>query len=391
MIRLIADIGGTNARFALAEPGGAPDDERHLLVRDHAGLGEAALVYLAGRRVEEAVIAVATPVESETIRFTNSPWTLHPREPARPSSGSSRLHVINDFAAQALAMPHLAAEELEPIGGGSAEPGRAAAVLGPGTGLGVSALIPGRPAGRRCPARAATPRSRPATPASARSSPNSRGASSTSRTSACSRATACSTSRKALARLDGTGCAATTPEAVTDAARDGTCPACVEAAAIFSAVLGAVAGDLALTLGARGGVFIAGGVCLRLGVLVRPRRVPPALCRQGPDAALSRGYPGLAGAPPRHRPDRRGALPCVVLGCGAAFALTARGRAGHEPFCGGNAAAVSLGCRGLSKTLEEVSQRCLFRSMLTACATSTPISNSSSTRKCTGPCPIRRR
>jgi glucokinase len=72
---------------------------------------------------------------------------------------------------------------------------------------------------------------------------------------------------RALAELDGRPLAADTPEGVTRAALDGTCPACGEAVAIFSALLGAAAGDLALVYGARGGVFLAGGLCLSLGAL----------------------------------------------------------------------------------------------------------------------------
>ena len=76
MTRLIGDIGGTNARFALIEPGGAAEDERHLLVDDYPDPGAAIEAYLAGRAIDQAVIAVATPVETDVIKFTNSPWTF---------------------------------------------------------------------------------------------------------------------------------------------------------------------------------------------------------------------------------------------------------------------------------------------------------------------------
>ena len=74
MTRLIADIGGTNARFALVEPDGAVRDERHLLVRDYPDLAAAAEAYLGANRVSEAVIAVATPVE--TIELHQQPVAL---------------------------------------------------------------------------------------------------------------------------------------------------------------------------------------------------------------------------------------------------------------------------------------------------------------------------
>ena len=143
MTRLIADIGGTNARFALVEGAGSVADERHLLVRDYPDPASAIEAYLGGRRVDEAVIAVATPVESDEIGFTNSPWTFS-IQGLQQRLGLRQLAVINDFVAQALAMPHLAKDEVELMGGGAPAPGRAVGVMGAGTGLGVSALIPGK-------------------------------------------------------------------------------------------------------------------------------------------------------------------------------------------------------------------------------------------------------
>ena len=144
MTRLIADIGGTNARFALVEPDGAVADERHLLVRDYPG--PARRDRGLSRRPAgstEAVIAVATPVETDEIGFTNSPWRFS-ISGLKARLGLRELAVINDFVAQALAMPHLGPHELEQMGGGTATPGRAVGVLGAGTGLGVSALVPGK-------------------------------------------------------------------------------------------------------------------------------------------------------------------------------------------------------------------------------------------------------
>lgn len=266
MPRLIADIGGTNARFALAEPGGPPQAERNLLVRDFPGLAEAALAYLGGRRVEEAVIAVATPVESDAIRFTNSPWAFSIQE-LQARLGVARLAVINDFVAQALAMPHLAPADLEPLGGEAPTPGRAIGVLGPGTGLGVSALVPGRHGWAALPTEGGHVS---LAPHDAREMAVL--ATLVERFGHVSNERVLSGQGLlnlawALATLDGRTLAAATPEEVTEAARNRACPACMEAVAMFGALLGSAAGDLALVLGARGGVFVAGGICLRLGPL----------------------------------------------------------------------------------------------------------------------------
>lgn len=266
MLRLIADIGGTNARFALAEPGGAPSEERNFLVRDFPEPADAIRAYLAGRVVEEAVIAVATPVESDAVRFTNSPWAFSIRG-LQAELGLKRLHVINDFVAQALAMPHLAPHEREPIGGGAAVAGRAIGVLGSGTGLGVSALIPGRSGWTALPTEgghvsfaAGNAREHQVREALGRRFGHVSNERLLSGMGILNLA-------QTLAAIDGRDCAAGTPEEVTAAARAGSCAACREAVAMFSELLGGAAGDLALTLGARGGVFVTGGVCLKLGPL----------------------------------------------------------------------------------------------------------------------------
>jgi glucokinase len=266
MTRLIADIGGTNARFALAELGGLPQDERYLLVRDFPEPAAAIEAYLGGRRVEEAVIAVATPVESDEIRFTNSPWAFSITR-LRARLGLRQLSVINDFVAQALAMPHLAPDEVEPVGGGAPVAGRAVGVLGPGTGLGVSALIPGAVGWTALPTEGGHVSF---APGSAREYQvlailserfghvsNERILSGQGLLNLA----------QALATIDGRELAAATPEEVTEAARRDACPTCRETVGLFSALLGSAAGDLALVLGARGGIYIAGGICLKLGPL----------------------------------------------------------------------------------------------------------------------------
>ena len=266
MTRLIGDIGGTNARFALVAADGVVQDERYLLVRDFPDLAAAAGAYLDRRRVEEAVIAVATPVETEEIRFTNSPWRFT-LSGLKARLGVARLAVINDFVAQALAMPQLSAGELEPIGSGTPMPGRAVGVLGAGTGLGVSALVPGKLGWTALPTEGGHVSFAP-------------GNEREDRVLAVLRARLGHVSNErllsgqgllnlaqSLATIDGRTTLAGTAEEVTEAARGGTCPACVEAVTMFSTLLGAAAGDLALTIGARGGVYVAGGVCLRLGEL----------------------------------------------------------------------------------------------------------------------------
>jgi glucokinase len=266
MLRLIGDIGGTNARFGLVEEGGSPCEIRTLAVADHPGLVEAALAYLAGRAVDEAVIAVATPVETGFVHFTNSPWSFSVREIA-PRLRVARVAVINDFVAQALAVPHLLPDEQEQIGGGAPLSDRRIGVIGAGTGLGVAGLVeiggqnvalagegghasfaPGGPRERALLERLAA-RFGHVSNERVLSGPG------------------LLHIAQALAELERLPLTASTPEAVTQQAREASRPVCVETLRIFGAQMGSAAADLALTYGARGEIYIAGGLCLNLGEL----------------------------------------------------------------------------------------------------------------------------
>jgi len=150
---LVADIGGTNARFALArvQPGTAPRKAelrhaRNLLVRDYASLGDAIQAFLAGLPAEaqprDAVLAVASAVTEDAIRFTNSHWSFSINA-LQSAVGFERLLVANDFAAAAWAVPALDPDDLHPVGACVAVDSGATGmrvVLGPGTGLGLAAL-----------------------------------------------------------------------------------------------------------------------------------------------------------------------------------------------------------------------------------------------------------
>jgi glucokinase len=276
MSRLIADIGGTNVRFALASgssragaAGPCVTEERHLRVRDYAGPIEAALAYLGalpgGRPpIDEAVIAVATPVDTEVIRFTNSPWSFTPAE-LEAALEVARLAVINDFAAQAAAIPHLGPADSTPIGGGEALADWPIAVIGPGTGLGAAGLVP----------TAAGPVVVASEGGHVSFAPHDEleldilrrlidrfGHVSNERVIS---GPGLVTLAQAMAELSGRPFAGSRPEDVTAAAADGTSEVATDALRVFSGLLGAAAGDLALTFGAKGGVYLCGGLCGKLG------------------------------------------------------------------------------------------------------------------------------
>ena len=140
---LIADIGGTNARFALATADGRIQAERILSGADYPDLIQAATAYLRDSphpRPRRAAVAVATPVTGDWVQFTNSSWSFS-QEAARQALALEDLVIINDFTALALALPLLDSHERRAVGGGDAVDKAPIALLGAGTGLGVSGLV----------------------------------------------------------------------------------------------------------------------------------------------------------------------------------------------------------------------------------------------------------
>ncbi|MFD2180595.1 glucokinase [Rhodoplanes azumiensis] len=269
---LLADIGGTNARFALlTDRLGAI---RHLAVADHPSPNDAVATFLRaeapGVRPTAAVLAVAAPVDGETVRFTNSPWVIEAAE-LRAGFGMSRVVLINDFEAVAWALTRLGPDHLRPVGGGTAVPGGPRVVLGPGTGLGVAALVrgPDGAGGSADPvvvptegghaSLAATTDREAAVVAVLR-----RRYGHVSNERAIS-GPGLEALHAAIAVVDGVVVPARRAAEISRLAGEGACPVCREAVAMFCAMLGSVAGDVALMFRARGGVFVAGGIVPRLG------------------------------------------------------------------------------------------------------------------------------
>ncbi len=259
---LLADIGGTNARFALLADGSV-GPVTHMAVSDYRSFGEALSAYL-GRLpdagpVRAAILAVPGAIKNGRCELTNSPWVVDAAE-LRAAYGFSTVRLLNDFQAVAWALPDLSGDRLRQIGGRQPVGGAPLAALGPGTGLGMAANIPHADGhlilsseGGHATMAGSSPRE-DAVIACLRQR---FGHVSAERVLSGS---GLENLHDALAAVDGVVMPKRRAAEITQAGVEGTCATSRVAIEMFCAMLGTVAGNLALTLGARGGVYIAGGV-----------------------------------------------------------------------------------------------------------------------------------
>ncbi len=265
--RLLGDIGGTNARFALIREPGAPiTDLRNLACADFPGPLEAIQRYLADTRctARQAAAGIANPVTGDWLQMTNNHWAFSV-ESVKQALNLDQLVFINDFTALALSLPHLSPEELRSIGGGTAAPSAAIGVIGPGTGLGVSGLVPSPSGWIPLQGEGGHVSLSPQTEeemAVTQQLLQEFGHVSAERILSGPGLTSL---HLALARIRSKPVDELNASQITEAAICGLDSLCVDTLAMFCALLGSTAGNLALTLGARGGIFIGGGIIPRLG------------------------------------------------------------------------------------------------------------------------------
>ena len=253
---LLVEVGGTNTRCARGD--GRLQDIRLFVNSDYADLAAVLSNYyskLEGAKLENALIAVAAPVEGANVHLTNLEWTIE-SEQLKRQFGLKEVTLVNDFAALACAIPSLKRADLVTIQKGqiSDQPGNIA-VLGPGTGLGTSGLVYHR--GDWIPV-------------------SGEGGHVTLAASDDREANVISQLREqhghvsaervvsgpgllALYNILRDGPAARSPEEVSTRASTGD-TAANQALDLFFAFLGTVSADLVLTLGARGGLYLAGGI-----------------------------------------------------------------------------------------------------------------------------------
>ena len=266
-VGLIGDIGASNARFSLVHAGGKTSPPHVYALNDYPSLPDAIEAYLREEKPPEkpvqAVLAVASPVTDDQVTLSNYPWTFSVKA-LREQLGLRRLQVVNDFAANAVAVPHLGEHDVLKIGGGAPVKNAPIGVIGPGTGLGVSAFVPSASGGAMIAGEGGHVTMAPATPQESALLDLMR-----------SRFDHVSAERvlsgpglvnlyNTLCELAGTPAASYSAEQITNEQVWNADPRTEEATALFCAMLGTAAGNLALTLGARGGIYISGGMVPRI-------------------------------------------------------------------------------------------------------------------------------
>lgn len=269
---IVADIGGTNARFGLvtsidqAKREFTVENQQTYPSGEFDGLEQAVACYqesLGREKIIGACLAVAGPVAGDTIKLTNLNWNIS-IPAAKDKLGLAKLEIINDFAAYAYAIQYIDKQFLTPINTGSGVEGCPIAVVGPGTGFGVAALVKH---GHRVSVVASEG-----------------GHMSLAANTALQAAIKEQLSRQyqlvsvervfsgpglrhlyhALAAVEGKVAKPYRTAEISQHALDGTDEMCQRTLSLFCSWLGGVTGDLALALGAKGGVFLSGGILPRI-------------------------------------------------------------------------------------------------------------------------------
>ncbi len=309
---LIGDIGGTNARFALADPATpAFTDVRTLKCDDYESADTAIKHYLASVGAESPrviCLAAAGPIIDKRVRFTNNQWEIAADELAAEFSIAG-VRLLNDFEAIAYSLPFLNADDCLPIGLPEPAPLDAdhymVGVIGPGTGLGAVGLRKYGDALFPIPGEAGHGGFAPETQVQIDILRALRERFDRVSSERLVSGPGIENIYRALMRIHGVKRAHLSPAEIFNAAIENTDPLASEAVQMFFEVFGQVAGDFALTLGAEDGIFIAGGISKRYPDLLKNSSFRSAFENKGrhrslmervPTQLILHEQPGLLGA-----------------------------------------------------------------------------------------------
>jgi glucokinase len=263
---LVSDIGGTNARFALADLETLELAQiKQFLCAEHTSLENAVRIYLDGlkERPCQGAVAVAAPLTGKEITLTNSTWSFTAESLARAASLDGIL-LLNDFEALALSLPHLRAEELHQIGGAAPAAQATKVVLGPGTGIGVAGLVWSAAGWIAVPSEGGHISLAAHTSGEFELIERLRGNRDHLSAERVLSGPGLANLYRAIADSHGVAAQALEPNDVMTRGLAGSDPLAVEALALFLTWLGAFAGDVALAFCARGGVYLGGGIAPKI-------------------------------------------------------------------------------------------------------------------------------
>jgi len=263
---LVADIGGTNARFALVDGPEAPTRMcGKTATADHADISSAirtAVFPETDVKPKTAIIAVAGPVTGDAIPLTNAAWVIEPLKMIA-DLGLEDVVVLNDFEAQALALPGYSGSDVEQIGRGAIREASAKFVLGPGTGLGAAAMIHAAETWVPVPGEGGHVELGPVTPEDIAIWPFIERVGGRIGAEQLLSGTGMPRLARAVTAYMKAERDFRTPASITTAADDND-PVAVKTLEVFARALGRVSGDFALAVLARGGVYLAGGIPSRI-------------------------------------------------------------------------------------------------------------------------------
>jgi len=274
---IVADIGGTNGRFGVAtfKEGAAKPDIDHVIVfpcRDYASLSDMVGAYVTGLGAEApkvAKLAIAGPTTERLGRITNLGWAADAAA-LEAAHGLDQVKFINDFGALARACPYLMeGEDFITLKDGEAAADAPISVMGPGTGFGVALLVPNDHGGYH------TVSTEGGFMAFAPGSRLEHDLTEHLRAELGYVSVESFLCGEGIARIyrflvdyGGGGDRDLTPAEITKRAAEGGAPACERAVQLFLSIVGSTAGDIALVHGAKGGVYLGGGILPKIKAMV---------------------------------------------------------------------------------------------------------------------------
>ncbi|HEU5048254.1 MAG TPA: glucokinase [Rickettsiales bacterium] len=276
-ISFVGDVGGTNARFALVEDGKLVSESIYNCINsDYGSTVDALKAFLREQgnpKVDSACLALACPITGDTVKLTNCDWEFS-QKAIKDALGLRRVVFVNDFTALAMGVPELTPEQYFAVGGGSPKEHMPIGVMGAGTGFGVSALIWGGEQWTALQGEGGHIGFAPVNEVEAE----------IMRLGWKEYGERVSVERilsgagieflyRSLSHIKGEKPRALKASDITIEAIEDPQSTCGEVVKLFLGVLGTVAGDWALQLGAMGGIYIGGGIVPKLGDLVHKSRL----------------------------------------------------------------------------------------------------------------------